>query len=187
MLKILRSYRSWDFDEHEEWSTALKIATVRSLQGLRQVKLRIEWSMTSAIYSLMKQKTHLSYCNRDTEGLQELATLPLTSVEIAFKKSPFRNYGSMAKAWSKAERTEYAKVLRKMLSVPRELMMDFYDGPWRWHASLPLKDKYCSSWDLAMCHDLIMQSRFRSQTQFPAEKLSSTIFVTRICTLLLGI
>ena len=121
MLKSLRFHIrvDWEIDEHKEWNTALKIATVRSLQGLRQLRLRIEWSIASGVYRLMKQHSLFPYCTRYIEGLQKLATLPLTSVEIAVKKFPFRERQSMAKSWSKAERTEYAEVLRKMLLGPK--------------------------------------------------------------------
>ena len=112
--KSLRLYTDWDFNEHEEWTTALKIATVRPLQGLWKLRSRIEWSMASGVYRSIKQQTHFPNHTRFIEGSEKLATLPLTSVEIAVKKSPFREsrkHGKTndrgRKGWSMPE--SYAK------------------------------------------------------------------------------
>ena len=115
------------------------------------MRLLIERSIASAIYRFMKQHSRFDKCTSFIEGLQKLANLPLTSVDTAVNKFQFRNHESMAKARSRAERMEYAEVLRRMLLVPRELMMDFYDGPWRWHPSL-LVEAYISSENSILWH-----------------------------------
>ena len=114
-LKKLRFEMNWDTQEEAtRWNSALNITIIRSLQGLRQLRMCIYYSLGWRDYEFMKYRFTTPYGTSYVKGIERMAILPLTSVEIAVKSRR-----SIEGNWSKAERTEYAEGLRKLLLDPR--------------------------------------------------------------------
>ena len=110
-LKKLRL--QMDYTEgHKEWNSALNFAVLRSLHGLLHLRLSVEYEYP------MKRFTgpyRISYA----EGLEKIATLPLTHVEVGVKyMSYIDDEDDDEMRWLKAERTEYAEGLRNLLLDP---------------------------------------------------------------------
>ncbi|CAF9917826.1 hypothetical protein IMSHALPRED_003758 [Imshaugia aleurites] len=105
-------WHMWGMEEAKRWNRALNIAAIRSLQGLRQVRLRIHYILTSEDEN-MKNCINVFNCPSSFEDLKKLAILPLSSIEIAVKNLP-----DIAVFRSKAERTEYAEGLHNLLLDP---------------------------------------------------------------------
>ena len=72
----------------------------------------------------MKQHLHFLNYTSFVEGLQKLATLPLTRVDIAVKNSLFREQRKHGKSIVE-EKDGIPKSYAKCSSVPRELMMEY--------------------------------------------------------------
>ena len=100
---------------HErEWNQALNMALVRSLSGLRRLRLHIEYEINLEVYEVVK-KCDL-YATTFLEGLKKLSTLPLTEVEIDVKISPFVPEDNL---WTKLDRQDFAEGFRKVLLNPK--------------------------------------------------------------------
>ena len=114
-IKSIRLQMELDFDGYKEWNTALNMPLVRSLSGLRRLRLRIESEMNARDYESARNHNLLCstiYC----ESLQKISTLPLTEVEIVV-----RNPAHILEhdPWTKADREEFAESLRKILLNPK--------------------------------------------------------------------
>lgn len=119
-LKKLRFHMDWDMDGHEGWNSALNLAVIRSLQGLRQLRLRIDYELASEDYDHLKNRFIGPYCTSYIEGLKKVAILPLTRVEIVVRNPAYTEYNDGSEnTWSKAERREYAEGLRNLLLDPK--------------------------------------------------------------------
>ena len=114
-IESIRLQMEFNSYGYKEWNTALNMPLVRSLYGLRRLRLRIEHEMDARTYEYAKSHNLLfttSYC----EGLQKVSTLPLTQVEIV-ARNPL--YIPEHDLWTKADREDFAEGLRKILLNPK--------------------------------------------------------------------
>lgn len=114
LIKSLRLQMEWDMYTAKEWNSALNMALVRSLSGLRRLRLRIDQRMEARTYECARRNNFL-YTSLLCESLQKISTLPLTEVEVVVKNP---QYWSEDGLWTKADREEFAEVLRKLLLNP---------------------------------------------------------------------
>ncbi len=107
-------------EEHKDWNSALNFAVVRSLHGLRHLRLSIAYSFISKDYEYLKNLFTGSSRNSYVEGLEKIATLPLTRVELVVRRPDYAEFlDGYEDLWSKAERTDYAEGLRNLLLDPK--------------------------------------------------------------------
>lgn len=118
-LKRLRLEMEWHLGGHKEWDSALSIAVIRSLHGLQHLRLNIGCSMRSKDYDNIKKRFTGLYGTIFVGGLEKIATLPLTSVEIFVKNTAHIFEDGGENLWSEAERTEYAESIRSLLLNPK--------------------------------------------------------------------
>ncbi|KAI4250324.1 MAG: hypothetical protein LQ352_005377 [Teloschistes flavicans] len=118
LLRSLRFEQEWFFPECSKgWNNALLLPMVRSLSGLRHLRLHITHSMEATLYesvgvsSLPKWPLNSSFC----EGLEKLSILPIQSVEIAMV-SPL--YGARVGEWTEEQKKEAAGRIRHLLLNP---------------------------------------------------------------------
>ena len=118
-LKKLRLSMDYSLD-HKEWNSALNFAVLRSLHGLRHLRLSIDFSLTSRGHVHLKNHFTGPYRTGYFETLEKIATLPLTHVEIGVTGTTYiDDKHDDVIAWSKAEKTECAESLRNLLLDPR--------------------------------------------------------------------
>lgn len=114
-IKSLRLQMDWDFYNEKEWNSALNMPLVRSMSGLRRLRLQIDHQREATSYDYAKSHNLLdmtAYC----ESLQKVSTLPLTEVEIVVKNPQFMPEDDL---WTKVDREEFAEGLRAILLNPR--------------------------------------------------------------------
>ena len=111
MIKHLRLEMGWYFEESQEWNRVLKMPLVRSLSGLRHLRLHVTYQLEASLYELMKPHNFLKM-TRFTEGLRKFAVLPLTDVEVYIRDPPFP---TEERLWENSDRQEVIDGLRKML------------------------------------------------------------------------
>ena len=114
-LRLSMLWNRWHMDEVVAWNSALSMPTIRSLPGLRSVRLHISHNMDAENYATLKNNNSwykTEYCT----GLQKLSTLLLTEAEVAVK--PINVLGEDRSPWTVAQCKEYADGLRKLLLDP---------------------------------------------------------------------
>lgn len=114
-IQSLRLQMEWVSYGEREWNKALNIALVRSLSGLRRLRLHIEHKMDPKEYEKAKSYDRL-YATTFYEGLKKLSTLPLTEVEIVVRNPKFESEDDL---WTKLDRQDFAEGLRKILLNPK--------------------------------------------------------------------
>ena len=114
-IASIRLQMELDSYGHREWNTALNMPLVRSLCGLRHLRLHIEHEMNARSYEFAKSNNLLfttTYC----EGLQKVSILPLAKVEVVVRNPQFIPEHDL---WTKVDREEFAEGLRKILLNPK--------------------------------------------------------------------
>ena len=118
-LRGLRFQMDWVWDEDEHWNRVLDLTLIRSLTGLRKLRLHIDHSVEASFYQEAKARgdTLGLFQMRQMEFVDKLAILPLTDVEVFVgdRSPPERLYG----LWTADDRIEYAEGIRKVLLNPR--------------------------------------------------------------------
>ena len=115
MIKSLRFEMEWWLETHKEWNSALTMPLVRSLSGLRNLRLLIIHDLEADIYNAVKGNFlhSTSWC----EGLRKISILPLTSAEVHVRSaglsSETRTY------WTESDMAEVADGLREILLNPK--------------------------------------------------------------------
>ena len=115
LVKSLRFQMDWNMDKNKSWNSVFNMPLIRSLSGLRCLRLCIFFQMEAKLYELVKSLDLLfatTYC----DGLQKLSILPLTEVEVVVKGPLWRLGGLM---WTKRDRQEFSDGLRKVLLDPK--------------------------------------------------------------------
>ena len=115
LMRSLRLEMDWGFDLGREWNKALNMVLVKSMIGLRTLRLNILHDMEKELWlgwegSFLQRTTW-------TDGLRRLSTLPLISAEVAFRVREWRS--DDPKLWQKADRHDCAKRLQKILVNPK--------------------------------------------------------------------
>ena len=112
LIESLRLQMEWvDY----QWNKSLNMALVRSLSGLRRLRLNIEQRLLFGSYEWAKGH-NLLYITTHFDGLKKLSTLPLTEVEIVVETP---HIGSEDHLWTKADRQDFAEGLRTILLNPK--------------------------------------------------------------------
>lgn len=114
-IKSVRLQMELESYGYKEWNSVLNMALVRSLSGLRRLRVRIEHPMDAKRYDYAKSNNIL-YSSTYCEGLQKVSTLSLTEVEIAVRNP---QYMPKHDRWTKANREDFAEGLRKILLNPK--------------------------------------------------------------------
>lgn len=133
-LRKLRLEMRWGGGDEKLWNRALGMACIRSLIGLRGLRLHIHhYSMTAANYKWMKAHQLGLYKTRYLEFAQRMKILPLTDVDIFIAEHA--NRVTLDPLWTAEDRAEYAEGIRGMLLDPKgaevyareqEEMKEFY-------------------------------------------------------------
>ena len=111
LIESLRLQMEWgDY----QWNKSLNMALVRSLSGLRRLRLNTEQKLLFGSYEFAKSH-NLLYIITQSDGLKKLSTLPLTEVEIVVETPAFESEDHL---WTKADRQDCAEGLRIILLNP---------------------------------------------------------------------
>ena len=102
------------------WDSALNTALIRSMSGLRCLRIHLDFIMEASHYRYAKDNHLLP--DFYGAGLKLLSFLPLTEVEV-YVRDPHQHWNS---TWTKEDREEFADGLRGMLLDP--LGADIYAG-----------------------------------------------------------
>ena len=98
-----------------QWNKSFNMALVRSLSGLRRLRLNTEQKLLFGSYESAKSH-NLLYIAAYSGGLDKLSTLPLTEVEIVVE-TPFIE--SEDHLWTKVDRQDLREGLRTILLNPK--------------------------------------------------------------------
>lgn len=115
LIRNLRFEMEWDCGLARCWNKALSMALVKSLIGLRTLRLNILYDMKQRLWHATDEN-FLHYTSW-TDGLRRLSTLPLMSAEVAFRVREWRSKDPSY--WQKGDRDECAKDLKKILLDPQ--------------------------------------------------------------------
>ena len=115
LIRSLRFEMQWWLEQYyKEWNSALTMPVVRSLSGLRNLRVLITHDMEAELYEDSKNDLldTTSWC----EGLRKLSTLPLTNVEVLVKSAGLLKRKRM---WTDSDMKEVAAGLQEMLLNPQ--------------------------------------------------------------------
>lgn len=110
LIRNLRFEMEWVWVEEKPWNKAFSMPLVKSMIGLRTLRLNIFYDMEELWHAV---KDHFLQSTSFTEGLRKLSTLPLTDAEVVFRIS-----GHTSGLWQKADRDACAQKLRELLLNP---------------------------------------------------------------------
>ena len=79
LLRNLRLCMDWVYEDDQSWNRALRVTLIKSLTGLRSLRLQINHSMDAALYRGAKELG--LYPMRQLQFVENLATLSLMDVE----------------------------------------------------------------------------------------------------------
>ena len=115
LIRNLRFEMEWkiDFGDWKIWNKALSMPLVKSMIGLRTLRLNILYELKEYRWQDVKDDFVESFFF--TEGLRRLSTLPLTGAEVAFRIS---GHTSRPGLWQKVDRDACAQKLREILLNP---------------------------------------------------------------------
>ena len=116
-LKKLRlQMNAW---EDASWSSVLGIRLIRSLVGLRSLRLQINFFMHAKRYQWIKAHGYdwnPREFQRRLQFVQRMKVLPLTEVEVFIGE--YSGMYDESLSWTAEDRTEYADVIRRTLLDP---------------------------------------------------------------------
>lgn len=139
-LRKLRLQMHWDCGEEILWNRVLGMPLIRSLAGLRSLRLHINHSIKAAFYQKVKARGNNElglFQTRHVESVHRMAILPLTHVEVfvsdfsqARKLEALRMAEDLtaedwtaeywtAEYWTAEDRTEYGEGIRRILLDPQ--------------------------------------------------------------------
>ena len=113
IIRSLRLDMDWALYERKEWNSALNMPLVRSLPGLRNLRVHVTHSMESQLY----ERVRGSFLNYSSvfDGLHKLSTLPLASAEVFVRIPKHSSTDGLLKA---EETKEIANGLQTILLNP---------------------------------------------------------------------
>ena len=135
-LRKLRLQMDWVWGEDKPYNRVLGMTLIKSLTGLRSLRLQINHSMEAALYQQMKARGNELglFQTRYLAFVHKMAVLPLINVEVFVgDRSQPVNVDAL---WTAEDRMEYAEGIRKLLADPRgaelytqkqEGLQDFFD------------------------------------------------------------
>ena len=113
LIRNLRFEMEWDFGDWKIWNKALSMPLVKSMIGLRTLRLNILYDLKEYLWQGVTDNFIGSITF--SEGLRRLSTLPLTGAEVAFRIS---GHTSRPGLWQKVDRDACAQKLREILLNP---------------------------------------------------------------------
>ncbi|KAL8650956.1 MAG: hypothetical protein Q9210_003519 [Variospora velana] len=114
LIRSLRLEMEWDCDEVDSaWNGALSKDLIKSLSGLRSLRLQVETDLDRENYRLVRK--YFLQTTRHCEGLRRLSTLPLDKVEVVVKLPTYRIENDVNDLLPKSAREEIARDVEKML------------------------------------------------------------------------
>lgn len=130
LLRKLRFQMDWVYGDDKCWNRVLRITLIRSLIGLRSLRLQINHSMRAEVYRCAKARgSELGlFQMRQLGFVDKLAILPLTDVEVFVSDFSYLvDYSSdedepsadTRASWTAEERIDYAEGIRNILLNPK--------------------------------------------------------------------
>ena len=118
MLRRLRFQMDWVWSEDGPWNRALDMTLIKSLTGVRSLRLQINHSVEAFTHYQAKMRGNeiALFKPEHLELVHRMAMLPLLNVEVFVgDRSPPFNLDAL---WTAEDRKEYAEAIRKMLLDP---------------------------------------------------------------------
>ncbi len=126
----------WFFEDDKSWNRALRMTLVKSLTGLRSLRLQINYSMNAALYQSAKARGNELglYQMRQLRFVEKFAPPSLRDVEVFVSDFPgfvgdAPGFDSddpdpappvnLRPLWTAEDRIEYAEGIRKILLDPK--------------------------------------------------------------------
>ena len=119
LLKRPRLQMDWDYLDEDSWTRTFGMPLIRSLTGLRKLRLQINRPLGAENYHRRRAQGHwLGVLQTRPWGLLDrLSILPLTDVEIFFNN--FFGGSLPHDPWTNQERAAYAEEVRQRLLDPK--------------------------------------------------------------------
>ena len=118
LLRSLRFEMSWPHQECWGWNHALILRRIRTLTGLRNLRLGIQYSQTKENFARLGSSNSWDMIRiKSAEGLCRLAVLPLTSVEVGIWDHR-HNHRQPYLMWDERQKRAFADALRNVLLDP---------------------------------------------------------------------
>lgn len=146
-IKSLRLQMKWDYED-TEWNKALNMALVRSISGLRRLRLCISHRIDGTRYENLKSDNGL-YTTTCCKSLQKVSTLPLAEVEIVVRNSELISENEENNLWTKVDREYFAEGLRKILLNPKGAEI-YAEDQLRWKEECRKKREYTAKIENSM-------------------------------------
>ena len=133
-LRKLRLQMDWVYGDEKGWNRIFGVKRLRSLTGIRSLRLQINHSMEAALYHEAKVGgDELAFFQpHQHEFVLKMATIPLTDVEVfvsdyptLISDYPYSDSDSdeppraLGDLWTAEDRTEYADEIRRILLDPK--------------------------------------------------------------------
>ncbi|KAI4263405.1 MAG: hypothetical protein L6R42_001454 [Xanthoria sp. 1 TBL-2021] len=123
LIQNLRFEMLWGWLDERHWNSALNMALIKSLTGLRTLRLQIVCNVEKELWDHTKDRfvRVTSY----TDGLRKLSILPLKSVEVAVGSSRHDRYDGLGTRpwndhlWKKSDMDQCAEDLKSLLLNPK--------------------------------------------------------------------
>ncbi|KAL8690380.1 MAG: hypothetical protein Q9218_004159 [Villophora microphyllina] len=120
LIRKIRLEMEWNRDFYViGWIRSLPIGLVRSLTGLRTLRLQIVHNMQADAYQNAAKDPKFPEGTFRCDALQKLSVLPLSAAEVAVRASETMEIRSVPGQWTARDRKETAGRLRAMLLNPR--------------------------------------------------------------------
>lgn len=119
-LRRLRLQLDWSWGEYS-WKRVLGITLIRSLTGLRSLRLQITHTTTAASYQEANARGNELglFQIRQRDFVHRMAILPWTDVDVEVFPSNRPQWSHTVALWTVEDRTEYAEGIRKILLDPK--------------------------------------------------------------------
>lgn len=130
ILKKLRLQMDWVYEDDKCWNRVLRMTLIRSLVGLRSLRLQINHSMKAEVYQCAKARGNELglFQMRQLQFVDKLAILPLSDVEVFVSDFPqLVDYSpdedeppaDTSASWTMEDRGDYCEGIRKILLDPK--------------------------------------------------------------------
>ncbi|KAL9611712.1 MAG: hypothetical protein Q9204_009005, partial [Flavoplaca sp. TL-2023a] len=125
LIHNLRFEMRWGWGDEFRWNSAFSMALVKSLSGLRTLRLQIVCNLKKECWEYNKDR--FVRLSTYTESLRKLSIMPLRSTEIAVRTSSSKggpllwrlHPGNREDFWQKGDREKCAEELKALLLDPK--------------------------------------------------------------------
>ena len=119
LLKNLRLQINSVAKEEDAWSRVLGVTLIRSLRGLRSLRLQMNYSLDTETYQWVKARGLGGIMQTRLPFVQRMKVLPLNEVEVFVCDDSERWPRPGAVMWAAEDRAEYADAIRRVLLDPK--------------------------------------------------------------------